>query len=203
MNNLVMTNDLNVIKMIDNIKNSIDNPSDDNAEPSMVSFFTTLTTIWQKILLLTKKLRDVMQSYDQQKQEQSFKLGVCVLHEKELAIDTTYQARLSDGICSMVGASFAIAGIGAESAGYSNFGSQIGMTTSSLFDGVGKNTAAAGTREAEQEQAIATLQDQGSHSYDKTLDDILLKARELMQQVMDFGRKVLELTGQAINAMSR
>ncbi|MDN5986709.1 MAG: hypothetical protein L0I35_04430 [Hafniaceae bacterium] len=47
------------------------------------------------------------------------------------------------------------------------------------------------------------MQNKGAQSYAKTLDDTLVKSREIMQQMMDMGRSLVEVFSQILRSISR
>ncbi|WP_342322919.1 type III secretion system effector protein [Kosakonia sp. BYX6] len=163
---------------------------------SMLAIFDD---IWSKLLLLAKQLRDIMQFYNQKKQELGWSLEVNTLHSKMQAIDKSYVASELGAIGSIVGGTVML-GLGLQG-GESGalLGQSIGQTSSGIFNW----SASSETRQSDQQRSIADLQDKGAQAYAKTLNETLEKARDIMQQMMSLGRNLLEVVSQMLRASSR
>lgn len=163
---------------------------------SMLAIFDD---IWSKLLLLAKQLRDIMQFYNQKKQELGWSLEVNTLHSKMQAIDKSYVASELGAIGSIVGGTVML-GLGLQG-GESGalLGQSIGQTSGGIFNW----SASSETRQSDQQRSIADLQDKGAQAYAKTLNETLEKARDIMQQMMSLGRNLLEVVSQMLRASSR
>jgi len=82
-------------------------------------------------------------------------------------------------------------------------GMTVGNAMGQVANGIGSWASGSETRKADAEKAIAELQNKGAQSYAKTLDDTLIKAREIMQQMMEMGRNLVEVFSQVLRAISR
>ncbi|WP_447783535.1 type III secretion system effector protein [Enterobacter asburiae] len=171
-------------------------------------FFTMFDEIWRKLLMLAKELRDTMQFYNQKKQELSWGLEINTLQQSVKAIDDSYGAAKAGAIGGMFAGGLMAGGaaIGGMFAGGHFFGEAamtVGNSMGKVADGIGTWASGSETRKADAEKAIAELQNKGAQSYAKTLDDTLMKAREIMQQMMDMGRNLVEVFSQVLRAISR
>ncbi|MEY4474589.1 MAG: secreted effector protein sseD [Pseudomonadota bacterium] len=178
--------------------------SSDKVSMVLDAFSAIFSEIFNKLLLLIKQLRDVMQFYNEKKQELGWGLEVNALEKKYESIDKTFAASklqamgsILSGLTSTIGA-----GIGA-SKGFLDAGAQIGGGVGKSVDGIFSMHSAEENREAQASNAIAELQQKGAQSYTKTLDDILVKAREIMQRAVDMGHNLVEVLAQVWRAMSR
>ncbi len=108
--------------------------------------------------VLAKKLRDIMRSYNVEKQRLSWELQVNVLQTQMKTIDEAFRA-------SMITAGGAMLS---------------GVLTIGVM-GLGSGVA---QRQSDQDKAIADLQQNGAQSYNKSLTDIMEKATEIMQQFL-------------------
>ncbi|MFP1922636.1 type III secretion system effector protein [Lonsdalea quercina] len=170
------------------------------------SFFNLFDEIWAKLMLLAKELRDTMQYYNQKKQELGWGLEINALKKSLNAIDDSCSAAKLDaagsiigGLCSLGGAAYGIAGANSIAQEAGRFvGNAADQTVKGTFSALAANLK----RTADEEKAIADLQDKGAQSYAKTLDDILTKARDIMQQMMEMGRSLVEVFSQALRAIS-
>lgn len=162
------------------------------------AFFSLLNENWSKLLLLVKQLRDTMQFYSQKKQELSWGLEINALQQNFKAIDHSYAAAVSTAIGGMASGVLMIGG-----ASCGGIGAAVGNGMGQVANGIGSYYGGGENREADAERAIAGLQSKGAQSYAKTLDDTLMKAREIVQQIMEMRRSLVELSNQALRAISR
>lgn len=161
-------------------------------------FFAMFDEIWSKLLMLAKQLRDMMQFYNQKKQELSWGLEINTLQQSVKAIDDSYGAAKAGAIGGMFAGVLTVGG-----GFFGEAGMTVGNAMGQVANGIGTWASASETRKADAEKAIAELQNKGAQSYAKTLDDTLMKAREIMQQMMDMGRNLVEVFSQVLRAISR
>ncbi|SCM50668.1 type III secretion system effector protein [Hafnia alvei] len=162
------------------------------------AFFALFDEIWSKLLMLAKQLRDTMQFYNQKKQELGWGLEINTLKQSMTAIDDSYEAAKSGAVGGIFSGLLMVAG-----APFGEVGMAVGNATGQIAGGIGNWVAGSKTRDADGEKAIADLQNKGAQSYAKTLDDTLIKAREIMQQMMDMGRSLVEVFSQVLRSISR
>lgn len=161
-------------------------------------FFAMFDEIWSKLLMLAKQLRDTMQFYNQKKQELSWGLEINTLQQSVKAIDDSYGAAKAGAIGGMLAGMLTVGG-----AFFGEAGMTVGNAMGQVVNGIGTWASGSETRKADAEKAIAELQNKGAQSYAKTLDDTLMKAREIMQQMMEMGRNLVEVFSQVLRAISR
>lgn len=161
-------------------------------------FFSMFDEIWCKLLMLAKQLRDTMQFYNQKKQELSWGLEINTLQQSVKAIDDSYGAAKNGAIGGISAGMLTVGG-----AFFGEAGMTIGNAVGQVANGIGSWASGSETRKADAEKAIAELQNKGAQSYTKTLDDTLMKAREIMQQMMEMGRNLVEVFSQVLHAISR
>lgn len=161
-------------------------------------FFAMFDEIWGKLLMLAKQLRDTIQFYNQKKQELSWGLEINTLQQSVKAIDDSYGAAKAGAIGGMFAGVLTVGG-----AFFSEAGMTVGNAMGQVANGIGSWASGSETRKADAEKAIAELQNKGAQSYAKTLDDTLMKAREIMQQMMEMGRNIVEVFSQVLRAISR
>ncbi|MCW1975703.1 UNVERIFIED_ORG: secreted effector protein SseD [Pantoea agglomerans] len=161
-------------------------------------FFAMFDEIWIKLLMLAKQLRDTMQFYNQKKQELSWGLEINTLQQSLKAIDDSYGAAKAGAIGGMFAGVLTVGG-----AFFGEAGMTVGNAMGQVANGIGSWASGSETRKADAEKTIAELQNKGAQSYAKTLDDTLMKAREIMQQMMEMGRNLVEVFSQVLRAISR
>lgn len=161
-------------------------------------FFTTFDDIWNKLLMLAMQLCNTIQFYNQKKQELSWGLEINALQQSFKAIDDSYGAAKAGAIGGMFAGGLMVGGVFFGEAGMA-----VGNGMGQVANGIGTWMSGNETRKADAEKSIAELQNKGAQSYAKTLDDTLMKAREIMQQMMDMGRNLVEVFSQVLRAISR
>lgn len=155
--------------------------------------------IWMKLIELAKKLRDIMRSYNEVRQQLNWELQVNVLQTQMKTIDQTFKA-------SMITAAGAILS-GVLTIGFGAAGGETGLIAGQAVGhtagGIMSLGAAAAQRQSDQDKAIADLQQNGAQSYNKTLMDIMDKAVEIMQQIMGMGTSMVEVVAQMLRSLTR
>ncbi|MGL5699436.1 MAG: type III secretion system effector protein [Kluyvera sp.] len=179
------------------INGSVDIQGNAKATLDTNSFFTMFDEIWIKLLMLAKQLRDTMQFYNQKKQELGWGLEINALQQNLKAIDGSYNAAMASSIGGILGGVAMVGGVF-----FGDVGMAVGNAASQGASGIGNLISGSETRKADAEKAVAELQNKGAQSYAKTLDDVLIKAREIMQQMMDMGRNLVEVFSQVLRAIS-
>lgn len=187
-----------VIKCM-NFSSVADVGSSTKGVPDAGSVFEMFNGMWVKLLMLMKQLRNILQIYNEKRQELTWGLETNVLKENFKAIDDSYGASEAGAIGGMC-AGMLIVGGGAF---FGEAGLTVGNATGQVANGIGTWVSGSETRKADMEKAVAELQNKGAQSYAKTLDDTLMKGREIMQQIMDMGRKLVEELNQMLRAASR
>lgn len=179
--------------------NRVDPNLDNTGAPiDLDGLLSAFTIIWQQMMLLAKQLRDVMQAYNQKKQELGWDIEVNTLKNKLQAITDSYQASRDGSIGRLFGGVLSVGG-----AYFGDLGLRLGGALGQGVGGMADWMAAGESRLADQDRAIADLQDKGAQSYNKTLDELLLKARDIMQQMMDMGKNLVDVLTQVLRALSR
>ncbi|ARF52354.1 type III secretion system effector protein (plasmid) [Pantoea stewartii subsp. stewartii DC283] len=161
-------------------------------------FFAMFDEIWSKLLMLAKQLRDTMQFYNQKKQKLSWGLEINTFQQSVKAIDDSYDAAKAGAIGGMFAGALTVGG-----SFFGEAGMTVGNAMGQVANGIGSWVSGSETRKADVEKAIAELQNKGAQSYAKTLDDTLMKAREIMRQMMEMGRNLVEVFSQVLRAISR
>ncbi|EBX1369752.1 TPA: SPI-2 type III secretion system translocon protein SseD, partial [Salmonella enterica] len=136
--------------------------------------------IWMKLMELAKKLRDIMRSYNVEKQRLAWELQVNVLQTQMKTIDEAFRASMITAGGAMLSGVLTI-GLGAVGGETGLIAGQaVGHTAGGVM-GLGAGVA---QRQSDQDKAIADLQQNGAQSYNKSLTEIMEKATEIMQQII-------------------
>ncbi|EAZ3141080.1 SPI-2 type III secretion system translocon protein SseD [Salmonella enterica subsp. enterica serovar Napoli] len=155
--------------------------------------------IWMKLMELAKKLRDIMRSYNVEKQRLSWELQVNVLQTQMKTIDEAFRASMITAGGAMLSGVLTI-GLGAVGGETGLIAGQaVGHTAGGVM-GLGSGVA---QRQSDQDKAIADLQQNGAQSYNKSLTDIMEKATEIMQQIIGVGSSLVTVLAEILRALTR
>ncbi|EKB9075253.1 SPI-2 type III secretion system translocon protein SseD [Salmonella enterica] len=155
--------------------------------------------IWMKLMELAKKLRDIMRSYNVEKQRLSWELQVNVLQTQMKTIDQAFKASMITAGGAMLSGVLTI-GLGAVGGETGLIAGQaVGHTAGGVM-GLGAGVA---QRQSDQDKAIADLQQNGAQSYNKSLTDIMEKATEIMQQIIGVGSSLVTVLAEILRALTR
>lgn len=175
--------------------------------------------IWAKLLILSKRLRDMMNAYNAQRQALAWELDVNSLTKTRAGIEKSFQAAMCNaaggmatGVCTGAGA---VSGLRAVKSavqssknilehnqlldGHINRGRDVGHSINSGC------AAGAGelTKEAETSKAEADLLNKSAHAYAKTQDELQAQAKDIMRQMLEMGQKYVEQYSQALQHVVR
>ncbi|ECM1679241.1 SPI-2 type III secretion system translocon protein SseD [Salmonella enterica subsp. enterica serovar Dublin] len=152
--------------------------------------------IWMKLMELAKKLRDIMRSYNVEKQRLAWELQVNVLQTQMKTIDEAFRASMITAGGAMLSGVLTI-GLGAV-------GGETGLiAVGHTAGGVMGLGAGVAQRQSDQDKAIADLQQNGAQSYNKSLTEIMEKATEIMQQIIGVGSSLVTVLAEILRALTR
>ncbi|EBY2756448.1 SPI-2 type III secretion system translocon protein SseD [Salmonella enterica subsp. enterica serovar Kisangani] len=163
------------------------------------SMFLLFDDIWMKLMELAKKLRDIMRSYNVEKQRLAWELQVNVLQTQMKTIDEAFRASMITAGGAMLSGVLTI-GLGAVGGETGLIAGQaVGHTAGGVM-GLGAGVA---QRQSDQDKAIADLQQNGAQSYNKSLTEIMEKATEIMQQIIGVGSSLVTVLAEILRALTR
>ncbi|EDX52395.1 putative pathogenicity island effector protein [Salmonella enterica subsp. enterica serovar Newport str. CVM 21539] len=155
--------------------------------------------IWMKLMELAKKLRDIMRSYNVEKQRLAWELQVNVLQTQMKTIDEAFRASMITAGGAMLSGVLTI-GLGAVGGETGLIAGQaVGHTAGGVM-GLGAGVA---QRQSDQDKAIADLQQNGAQSYNKSLTEIMEKSTEIMQQIIGVGSSLVTVLAEILRALTR
>lgn len=165
-------------------------------------FLTMFDEIWIRLLQLAKQLRDVMRLYNEKKQNLGWQLEVNTLKKSFDAIESSCEASRQSAFGNITGGILMCGGalLGVR---LGEISSMIGNASGQMANGVAGISSAGANRRADVERSIADLQGKGSQAYARNLDDVVQKAREIMQQMIELGRSIVEVFSQTLRALTR
>lgn len=174
-------------------------PSPSGEEWSTESMLLLFDDIWMKLMELAKKLRDIMRSYNVEKQRLAWELQVNVLQTQMKTIDEAFRASMITAGGAMLSGVLTI-GLGAVGGETGLIAGQaVGHTAGGVM-GLGAGVA---QRQSDQDKAIADLQQNGAQSYNKSLTEIMEKATEIMQQIIGVGSSLVTVLAEILRALTR
>ncbi|AHF76780.1 Translocation machinery component [Sodalis praecaptivus] len=177
--------------------------------------------IWAKMMMMCKKLRNMMNEYNAQRQAQAWTLDVNALVKTRDGIEKAFQAAVissaggvAGGVCSMGGTA---TGFRAVKNLKQNPGENLHSNSTDAFNlhqGLGRDSGqfinsgcAAGasgmTKEADTAKAEAELLHKSAHAYDKTQDELQAQAKDIMRQMLEMGQRYVEQYSQALQHLVR
>ncbi|ELJ3775219.1 SPI-2 type III secretion system translocon protein SseD [Salmonella enterica] len=154
--------------------------------------------IWMKLMELAKKLRDIMRSYNVEKQRLAWELQVNVLQTQMKTIDEAFRASMITAGGAMLSGVLTI-GLGAVGGETGLIAQAVGHTAGGVM-GLGAGVA---QRQSDQDKAIADLQQNRAQSYNKSLTEIMEKATEIMQQIIGVGSSLVTVLAEILRALTR
>lgn len=174
-------------------------PSPSGGGMGTESMLLLFDDIWMKLMELAKKLRDIMRSYNVEKQRLAWELQVNVLQTQMKTIDEAFRASMITAGGAMLSGVLTI-GLGAVGGETGLIAGQaVGHTAGGVM-GLGAGVA---QRQSDQDKAIADLQQNGAQSYNKSLTEIMEKATEIMQQIIGVGSSLVTVLAEILRALTR
>ncbi|EHW9402888.1 SPI-2 type III secretion system translocon protein SseD [Salmonella enterica] len=174
-------------------------PSPSGEKVDAESWLWLFDKIWETLIELAKKLRNIMLAYNEVKQQLSWELAVNAFNTQMKTIDQTYKASTLNGVGSILSGMLTIGfGVTGGEAGVM-FGQGAGHIAAGGFSLGGS----AAQRQSDQTSAIAELQQKGAQSYNKTLTEIMDKAADIMQKIMSMGASLIDVLAQILQSLTR
>ncbi len=168
----------------------------------ITDFFAGINEKLITMLMLMNKLRDTLQLINQKKQALGWGLEVNALQQNLKAIDSSFCAAVCGAVSGIFAGVLMVAGA-VMGVFRSEVWTMAGNAAGQMANSVGALASGSKTREADQEKAIAGLQNQGAQSYVKTQDDSLVKGNEMNKYWIDFFSNIVEQEGQIRHTLSR
>ena len=161
---------------------------------------SNLSDIIFQMNILFKKMRDILNVYNQKQQELGWGIQVISMHNKREAIDKTAAGAIANGVCTIL--SGVVSGVGAgASFKVGEIGVHAGTALGQLGSGSGKLVEGDMARNAELLRMTSELQSSGAQSYNKNISELLDKVNELRQNMKDLGNTINNIMGQITMAV--
>lgn len=156
---------------------------------------SNLSEIIFQMNILFKKMRDMLNTYNQKQQELGWGIQVSSMHNKREAIDKTAAGAIASGVCTIL--SGVVSGMGAgASFKVGEIGVHAGTALGQLGSGSGKLVEGDMARNAELLRMTSELQSSGAQSYNKNIDEVVDKVNESRKNMKDLGDTINNMIGQ-------
>ncbi|MYM58559.1 pathogenicity island effector protein [Vibrio sp. OCN044] len=171
-------------------------PTESNIE-DMIGQINELGTQLAKI---TNQILQLMREYSAQQRSQQYDIQEASLNDKRDGIERAKDSGISAGILQALSGFIGIAGVGGTS--------QIGEAATHLSQAMSKSVEAAGTmasasitRDAEMDKIAGDFKAMNAQDYMKALNELVEKARQIVQQMNAMLKDLVELNGKLTSAV--
>lgn len=155
-----------------------------NSGNNINDIMSDLSDIVFKMVMLFKKMRDMLNTYNQKQQELGWNIQVASMQNKRDAIDKTAIGAITSGVCTIL--SGVASGVGAvASLKVGDIATHGGSALGQLGSGSGKLVEGSSTREADSLRMNGDLQYSNAQSYNKNISELRDNTNELRQSIKD------------------
>ncbi|CNI98735.1 MULTISPECIES: hypothetical protein [Yersinia] len=169
-------------------------------ESNIDDVLTSLSDVIFKMFELFKKMRDLLNAYNQKQQELGWDLQVNSMSQKREAIDDSCAASTFSGAGNIVSGIFSFGG-GAASVKCGELTSHIGSGLGGISAGGCKITEGNLARDAEISRMTGDLQNSNSQSYAKSISELQNSLSESRQSSKEFSKDITNIINQIAMAM--
>lgn len=159
------------------------------------NFMSDLSNIILKMNILFKKMRDLLNTYNQKQQKLGWDIQVNSMQNKREAIDKTASGAIASGVCTILSGIASGAGA-AASFKFGDIATHSGSALGQLGAGSGKLVEGDMARNADLLRMTSDLQSSGAQSYNKNISELLDKLNESRQNMKDLGNSINNMMGQ-------
>ncbi len=166
-----------------------------NTGHNIDDIISDLSDIIFQMNILFKKMRDMLNAYNQKQQMLGWDIQVSSMKSKRDAIDKTAFGTITSGACTIF--SGVVGAVGAAvSLKFGDIATHGSSVLGQLGAGSGKVVEGTSVREADLQRMIGDLQSNGAQSYNKNISELLDKISELRQNMKDLGNNINHVMGQ-------
>lgn len=159
------------------------------------NIMSDLSDIIFQMTLLFKKMRDLLNTYNQKQQILGWDIQVNSMNNKREAIDKTASGAIASGVCSIL--SGVVSGVGAvASIKIGDIASHGSAALGQLSAGSGKLAEGDMARNADLLRMTSDLQSSSAQTYNKNISELLDKLSESRQSIKDLGNTINNMMGQ-------
>ncbi|MGL5343488.1 MAG: hypothetical protein ACRC9O_02320 [Plesiomonas sp.] len=162
---------------------------------SLNSIGDDIYTLVQAMYLLAKRVRDLLQDYNQKQQSYGWQIRTLAINKKIDAINTTKGAGELTGAGSIIGGVAGILlGVGTASSAFAGPANQ-------MIDSAFGIRSAAVIADADINKQRADLVEVNANNYLQSLDSVSAKSTEIMERLFEFARSITALKAQIMGAV--
>ncbi|HDL6962841.1 TPA: chemotaxis protein [Yersinia enterocolitica] len=167
----------------------------ENTGHNIDDIISDLSDIIFQMNILFKKMRDMLNTYNQKQQMLGWDIQVSSMQSKRDAIDKAAIGAITSGACTIFsGVASAVGAVASLKVG--DIATHGCSALGQLGAGSGKLVEGTSAREADSQRMIGDLQSSGAQSYNKNISELLDKISELRQNMKDLGNNINNMMGQ-------
>lgn len=176
-------------------QDAISSDGKNDIENNSKNIMSDLSDIIFQMTLLFKKMRDLLNTYNQKQQALGWDIQVHSMNNKREAIDKTASGAIASGVCSIL--SGVVSGVGAmASIKVGDIASHGSAALGQLGAGSGKLVEGDMARNADLLRMTSDLQSSGAQTYNKNINELLDKVSESRQNIKDLSSTINNMMGQ-------
>ncbi|ENA3448553.1 chemotaxis protein [Yersinia enterocolitica] len=166
-----------------------------DVENNVKDIMSDLSDIIFQMTMLFKKMRDMLNTYNQKQQMLGWDIQVNSMHNRRDAIDKTASGAIASGVCTLL--SGVVSGVGAlASVKVGELATHSSSALGQLGAGSGKLVEGDMARNADLLRMTSDLQNGNAQSYNKNISELLEKINESRQNMKDLGNTINNMMGQ-------
>lgn len=162
---------------------------------SVNSIGDDIYTLVQAMYLLAKRVRDLLQDYNQKQQSYGWKIRILAINKKIDSINTTKGAGEWRGTGSIIG------GIAGMLLGFGTASSAFAGPANQIIDSAFGIRSATVSADADINKQCADLVEVNANNYLQSLDSVSAKSTEIMDRLFEFARSITALKAQIMGAV--
>ncbi|MBU2898919.1 pathogenicity island effector protein [Vibrio hepatarius] len=171
-------------------------PTESNIE-DMIGQINELGTELAKI---TNQILQLMREYSAQQRSQQYDIQEASLSDKRDGIERAKDSGISAGILQALSGVIGMAGVGGTSQ-LGEAATHLSQAMSKSVDAVGTMASASITKDAEMDKIAGEFKAMNAQDYMKALNELVEKARQVVQQMNAMLKDLVELNGKLTSAV--
>ncbi|NRF16143.1 pathogenicity island effector protein [Vibrio coralliilyticus] len=153
-----------------------------------------------KLAEIFKKLRNVLQEYNQKQQLLGWDVQKASMDTKRDAIKSAFESAAWSGGLQILSGVVGMVGVGATSK-FGKGATDLGQALGKSVDGVGSMVSASITKDAEMEKMDGEFKAMNAQNYAKNVNELSDKARQISEQMRSLVKELVELHGRIASAV--
>lgn len=179
------------VQTADHVSDNLDYCHDVSGIEAMDAI-SLLNELIVKLAEIFKKLRNILQEYNQKQQLQGWDIQKAAMGARRDSIKSTFESSAWAGGLQILSGVIGMAGIGA-SRKLGEASSLLGQSLGKGVDGVGSTISASMTKDAEMEKMDGEFKATNSQNYAKNMNELIDKARQISEQMRSLVKELIEL----------